>query len=95
LRRRFVVVALIAGLVIVGALLLTTLRDPRMPRDRAERALEAQLQDGRRYSCRQQEDDGSLGYDIDYVCDPVGVQNGRSYWIATNDDRITSVEPSG
>jgi hypothetical protein len=89
--------ALFVVVLAIAALAYTALtRDPRLPADRAARALQARLHTAWSFTCKRQENDGTISLaDVDYICQPVGHPELNGYWIGTDAHRITQVQPTG
>lgn len=62
---------------------------------RARRA--CALQRRAHYRCKHEENDGSIVgmKDVDYLCEPVRQPWLSGYWIGTNEDAITDIQPTG
>jgi hypothetical protein len=63
----------------------------------AGRALTARVHNGGVYVCRHIENDGTIvGLDdVDYVCNAVNRPILSGYWIGTDGDSITEIQPNG
>lgn len=86
----------IVVLVPAGSSLYRTLWDPRMGAEAAGRALSALVHNGGVYVCRPIENDGTIPLDdVDYACGAVNKPILSGYWIGTDGDSITEVEPNG
>jgi hypothetical protein len=89
--------ALLVFVLAIAALAYTALtRDPRLPADRAARALQARLHTAWSFTCQREENDGTISLtDVDYRCEPNGGPNAFGYWIGTDAHRITQIMPMG
>jgi hypothetical protein len=70
-------------------------RDPRLPPDGAARALQARLHTTWSFTCKRQENDGTISlHDVDYLCEASDPEQS-GYWIGTDAHRITQLQPTG
>jgi hypothetical protein len=68
--------------------------DPRLPAATAAVALQADVGADAGFTCTRQEEDASLALDdVDYFCHAADGLTG--YWIGTDEDGITGVQPAG
>ena len=60
-------------------------------------ALQAREGGSIRYSCKRQENDGTLDgmSDVDYLCEPIGHPQHTGYWVGTDSDGITALQQTG
>jgi hypothetical protein len=78
----------------VGALFEWRPWDARLSAGAAARALQQQLHTKVPYQCeRASSDVGDKLKDVDYVCIPARPSRLPGYWIATDNRRITGIEP--
>jgi hypothetical protein len=69
--------------------------DSRLSADQAARALRAKLHTRWTFTCKRQENDGTISMkDVDYLCEPSEPAE-FGYWIGTNARRITEIQPTG
>jgi hypothetical protein len=89
--------ALLVCVLAIAALAYTVVtRDRRLPADRAARALQAKLHTRWTFTCKREENDGTVSLaDVDYRCEPNGDPNRYGYWIGTDAHRITQIMPMG
>jgi hypothetical protein len=71
--------------------------DPRMGAGAAGRALSERVHNGGVYVCHRMEKDISLSFmhDVDYACNAQNKPAVSGYWIGTDRDSITEIEPNG
>jgi hypothetical protein len=97
MRSRAGIASLVLGLVMVAAVVVVIRWhpwDPRLGRRATERALPAYVHRPARFTCRRTENDGSIDLrDVDYTCE--SRESYVGYWVATDGDRITAVQPMG
>jgi hypothetical protein len=68
--------------------------DPRLDADRAEELLEAQIGGIAKFHCEREESGGGLD-DVDYFCEPREGYRDASFWIGTDEERITEISSAG
>jgi hypothetical protein len=87
------------GISLVSATLLVLWQqrsDATLSPDAAEAALQKRVGTAYGFDCEREENDGTIAGldDVDYVC-TADRTSESGYWIATNEDEITGVQPMG
>jgi hypothetical protein len=92
------------GAIVVGVMLLLAVAgavnawkpwDPRMGAGPAARELQKRLHTKVRYRCERQDRNDSIPLkDVDYFCAPVSRPQVGGYWVATDRNHITAMEPA-
>jgi hypothetical protein len=89
--------ALVAVVVCSVAAVVAHFHDPRMGAQAAGRAVTQRVHNGGIYVCQRAENDGTIigMNDVDYVCNAPNRPAVSGYWIGTDADSITDIEPNG
>jgi hypothetical protein len=88
---------LVIALFVAGGVVFTFVRpwEARLGAAATARQLQARLRTEIRYSCQEATGADTELPNVDYLCEPVGHPEIQGYWVATNDERITDLQPTG
>jgi hypothetical protein len=92
MRRALTALLVALGIATLPVVHSLDLRDDRLPADQTERLLKQKLGASDDFDCEEQDEDASLGLaDSDYFCSSART----GYWVGTDENRITGVQPAG